>query len=382
MTAGTARGEPGADDAPSGLVVRALGPLEARWRGDLLNLGGAKQQTVLALLLLDANRVVSTDRLLEGVWGEDAGSAATLQVYVSNLRRLLAPASEALGRTLIATQRPGYVLQLDDDQSDLLLLERLRSDGEAALVGDRPAAASSALRRALGLWRGEPFAGLPIDDIPALGRLDLVRLALREQVAEAELALGRHRELLDELPTWVAEHPLAEPLRGHLMLALYRSGRQAEALAAYADARRALVDELGLEPSRELRALEAAILGQDPALDHVPQRRSHIGPQASTAVRSSARRTEAYFDVGDRTVALDRPVITIGRLPDRDLVIDDPGVSRVHAEVQRVGDGFRLIDRGSANGTVVNGERRTDHVLVDGDVVRFGDVEIIFRSGG
>jgi DNA-binding SARP family transcriptional activator len=321
--------------------------------------------------------------LLEWVWQEDAEprNAATLQVYMSNLRRLFTTASEQLGRPLIVTRRPGYELQLEEDESDLLLFESLRREGERTSESGSHATSVIAFRAALKLWRGEPLSGLPIDAIHAgvTTRLQLTRVTVMEQTAEAELAVGRHREILGELQTWVSEHPLDERLRGHLMLALYRCGRQADALSVYREGRELLVEELGIDPSRELRELESRILNQDRALDLVVTRPDLRNQSPSTQVRSSVLGPEAILEFGDTTVVLDKPVLTIGRLFDRDLVIDDGGVSRVHAEVRHLGRSFRLVDLASANGTVVNGERVIEHPLADGDVIRFGSVEMTFR---
>ncbi|MET0458760.1 MAG: BTAD domain-containing putative transcriptional regulator [Ilumatobacteraceae bacterium] len=358
----------------------ALGPLGCRWAGEPLNLGGGKQQMVLALLVLEPNTVVSVDRLVEWVWPDEAepGSAATLQVYMSNLRRLLAPAADGLGRQLIVTRRPGYELQLADEQSDLLTFEALRRQGEQALDEARPDAAVAALRAALELWRGEPLAGLPTDSA-ATARLEMTRVAVMEQTAEAELAVGHHRQLLGELQSWVAEHELNERLRGHLMVALYRCGRQADALAVYREGRRLLLEELGIDPSRELRELERRILDQDQALDLPRTRAVPIVVAPSTELRSSVIAREAHLVLDGTSITLDRAVTSIGRLPDRDIVVEDTGVSRVHAEVRRVGTSFRLVDVGSANGTVVNGSRVVEHTLRDGDVIRLGGAELTFR---
>lgn len=371
------------EGAATGLRVAALGPLTVTWRGDALTLGGAKQQMVLALLLLEANSVVSVDRLLEWVWPDDHGDkrGATLQVYVSNLRRTLGPAAEARGGSVIETRRPGYVIELDDDELDILRFRRAQLEGEVALRDGRPAAAAAAFRSAMSTWRGEPMSGLPIDatDSGGLRRLELMRTSMTEQLAEAELAVGHHRELLDELPTWVAEQPLDERLRGHLMVALYRSGRQADALATFEQGRQLLLDELGISPSRELRDLEHRILNQDPTLDLPRQRPERFTDEMSTALRTSVLSRGAVLEVDGRSVRLDASVLTIGRLPDRDLVLDDPGVSRVHAEIRQVGSTYRIVDVGSANGTVVAGERVIEHVLNDGDVIRVGEVEMVFR---
>ena len=362
----------------------ALGPLECHWEGRPLALGGGKQQMVLALLVLEANKVVSVDRLIEWVWPGDPElrNAATLQVYVSNLRRLLAPAAAALERSLVVTRRPGYELQLRAEESDILRLEALRELGVAARARGDIATAVEHFREALGLWRGEPLSGLPVDVVGGgvLARLHAIRLSLFEQTVECELAQGRHLEVVQQLGEWVASNPLDERLRGHLMLAAYRCGRQAEALAIYREGRNLLVEELGIEPSRELRELERRILDQDPALD-LPRidapLRHEVG---STQLRASVLGPAAALEIGDSVVELDRQVTTIGRLPDRDIVLDDIGVSRVHAEVRRSGHGFTIFDVGSANGVVVNGERVDQHRLADGDTIRLGDVEITFRT--
>lgn len=365
----------------SPLWVATLGPFEVRRHGEPLNLGGAKQQAVLALLAIEANRVVSVDRLLDWVWsdGDETRRAGTLQVYVSNLRRILAPVADELGRQIVTTQRPGYVLHLDVTQSDLLSFESSCADAEQAATAGRTADAVRAYRSALALWRGDPLAGLPVDiaGTGSAARLDLLRVSVLERTAEAELAAGRHRELLGELQTWVDAHPLDERLRGHLMLALYRCGRQADALAAYRIGRETLVEQLGIEPSRELRELQTGILNQDPALDLVATR-PQLDEMASTALRASILVGTAALEVDGRVIALDKPVTTIGRLPDRDVSLDDAGVSRRHAEVRRHGATYRLIDSGSANGTAVNSERVADHVLSPGDVIRVGDVELTF----
>jgi len=365
------------------LWFAALGPLDCTWEGRSLNLGGTKQQMVLAALVLEANSAVSVDRLLEWVWHDDAEprNAATLQVYMSNLRRTLTPASERLGRQLIVTRRPGYELQVDEHECDLLSFESLRRQGEAAGRDGRLAEAVASFRSALQLWRGEPLSGLPVDvvDSGVTRRLQLTRVTVMEQTAEAELAVGRHREVLGELQTWVAENPLDERLRGHLMLALYRCGRQADALGAYREGRELLVEELGIDPSHELRELETRILNQDRALDYIAPRRDPVAQAPSTQLRSSVLGPEAILEFGSRRIPLDGRVVTIGRLPDRDVVLDDVGVSRLHAEVRRVGSAFRLVDVGSANGTLVNGTRVVEQALMDGDAIRIGDVELTFR---
>lgn len=251
---------------------RILGPLQV-FDGDRpVPLSGPKQRALLAMLLVDANRVVSTDRLIEGLWsGDPPETAATaLQVYVSRLRTTLEPerAPGDSGR-IILTKAPGYVIQTEAGELDLQRFEdRVGSAEEARRAGDLEQAATL-LREALDLWNGPPLADVAYEDFaqPEVARLDELRLVAIEDRLDLELALGRHAHAVGEIEALVADHPLRERLRGLLVLALYRSGRQAEALAAFQDAKRALVDELGIEPSPALARLERSILTQDPALD-------------------------------------------------------------------------------------------------------------------
>ena len=227
-----------------------LGPLEASEDGRIVEVKGAKQRLLLAMLLLHANRVVSSDRLIDALWEEqppDTGVKA-LQVHVSQLRKLL-------GRHHLETKAPGYLLRVEPDALDLERFQRLHDAGE--------------FDEALSLWRGPPlaeFAYLRFAQAE-IGRLEELHLVCLERRIEQDLARGRHAELIGELEALVAEHPLRERVRAQLMTCLYRSGRQAEALEAYQAARSALVEELGIDPGRSLRDLHQAILNQDPALD-------------------------------------------------------------------------------------------------------------------
>jgi DNA-binding SARP family transcriptional activator len=218
------------------------------------------------MLLLHANEVVSTDRLIDALWGAapPPTAAKTIQVYVSRLRK-------ELGDGRLATRPPGYALRIDRSELDLARFEQLV--GEAARSD--PERAADTLREALALWRGPALADLTYESFaqPEIARLEELRWAALEQRIDADLAAGRHAPLVGELGALVAEHPLRERLRGQLMLALYRSGRQAEALRAYRQAQRELAEQLGLDPSEELKRLEQAILRQDPALEaaqHAP----------------------------------------------------------------------------------------------------------------
>jgi predicted ATPase/DNA-binding SARP family transcriptional activator/Tfp pilus assembly protein PilF len=252
---------------------RILGPLEVLDEADRpLALGGAKQRALLAVLLLHAGAVVSAERLVDELWGEDPPRSArsVLQVYVANLRKVLEPgrARRAAGG-ILRTRPPGYLVAVGPGDLDVGRFERLAEQGRAALAAGDAAGAAGLLRGALELWRGPALADVALE---ASGQAEVAgleerRLAALEERIEAELAAGRHHELVGELEAIIAAHPLRERLHGQLVLALYRSGRQADALAGYRRMRETLAEELGIDPSRPLQALERAILAQDPALD-------------------------------------------------------------------------------------------------------------------
>jgi DNA-binding SARP family transcriptional activator len=249
-----------------------LGPLEVSRSGRAVPLGGPRQRAVLALLLLEANRVVSLDRLAEDVWAgrPPEGWVTTVQIYVSHLRQALEPgrARGAAGEVLVTRGR-GYLLRVDGARLDAARFQDGFTAGRAALEAGRYAEAAGTLRQALGLWRGQVLADLADYAFtrPEAARLEELRLAAVEARVEADLALGRHDALAAELEQLAAAHPLRERLHGQLMLALYRCGRQADALAAYRRVRDLLAGELGIEPGEPLRRLHAAVLAQDPALD-------------------------------------------------------------------------------------------------------------------
>ena len=236
-----------------------LGPLLLTENGRELTLPGARERSVLTYLLLHAGEVVSVDRLVDELWGEAPPKTArkSLRVRVTGIRHVV-------GDGVLLTQASGYVVRLGRDQLDLHRFEQLVADADTA----EPATASDILRRALSLWRGPPLGEFSYEPFAqrAIARLEEMHVTALERRIEADLALGRHAALVAELEALVAEHPLREHLRGQLILALYRSGRQTEALAAYAAARRTLVEEIGIDPSPALQALERAILRQDPGL--------------------------------------------------------------------------------------------------------------------
>ena len=233
-----------------------LGPLEVRVDDQPVALGGKRQRAVLAALLLQAPRVVSTDRLVSDLWGGQPPKTAATSLHnlVSQLRRLLGP-------DVLVTQAPGYLLQVSSEQIDAFRFERALRDARHFPPDER----RDLLGRALALWRGPALAEFAFDDFAQaeIRRLDELHLAALAERIDADLELGHHGEVVGELEALVRAHPLRETFRRQLMLALYRSGRQAEALDAYQDARSRFVDELGLEPGPELRQLQAEILRHD-----------------------------------------------------------------------------------------------------------------------
>lgn len=246
---------------------RLLGTLEVEGDAGLVALGGPKERAALALLALRSGRVVSADALVAALWGEDAPRTAvkTLQTYVFRLRRSLAAAG---GEAIVTTRGGGYQLNAGLDQVDVARFERELAQARQAAADAAGGRALVHLKHALELWRGDPLGEFSFSDVLASesARLSELRLAAVEQRFALELASGRHHELVGELGRMVAENPLREPLWESLMLALYRSGRQADALRAYQKFRTLLIDELGIEPGSSLKELESRILAQDPGL--------------------------------------------------------------------------------------------------------------------
>src|SRR6266540_3456107 len=270
-----------------------LGPLEARQAGRPLRLGSIKHRMLLSKLLLHANQVVSTDELIDTVWGEQPPPTVrqSLQNHVASLRRAIEPTDGTANppRTLL-TRDPGYLLQLDPNQLDLHRFRRLADEGRGALGGEATTAVQL-LHETLSLWRGPVLADVVAAGAawPELVGIDEERVAALEVRLEADLVLGRHLELIGELEGLVRLHPLRERLHGQLMLSLYRSGRQADALAAYRSARRILVDELGIEPNLRLQRLEQAILAQDPALELLGPAGAEPGATAGEEASAASR---------------------------------------------------------------------------------------------
>ena len=261
------------------MEYRILGPLEVRAGDRQVELRGARQRELLAVLLLHPNEIVSSDRLIEELWsGDPPPTAAKInQNSVSQLRRLLEP-------DVLVTRSPGYLLRVEPGELDAERFEKMVEAARAELAAGAAAEAGERLSAALALWRGPALADVGDASFARVeaARLEELRLAATEDRIEADLALGRHADLVAELESLVAQHPLRERLRAQLMVALYRSGRQAEALRAYHEAREMLVEELGLEPGPALQRLEHAVLVQDPALELGPDERPSEAVHAPT----------------------------------------------------------------------------------------------------
>lgn len=269
------------------MQFRILGTLEVfDDQSRIVEIGGRKPRALLVLLLLNANRTVSVSRLVDELWGEQppANAAKAVQVYVSRLRKALQSPPSVASSERIRTGSRGYTLTVEPGELDLERFRILAEEGSRALAAGDPGEASEHLARALELWRGPPleeFAEEPF--APELGRLDELRLGAVEQRIEADLALDRHAALTPELTDLVHQHPFRERLLAQLMLALARSGRQADALAAYQEGRTKLIYELGIEPGPPLRELERAILEQRESVSPRPAEAPASSPQTSVA---------------------------------------------------------------------------------------------------
>jgi peptide/nickel transport system substrate-binding protein len=268
-----------------GIEFRILGPLDVRLDGAQARVGGARQRALLAMLLLSANRVVSRDRLIEELFADAPVETRdhTLRVQVSRLRQALS--GEGGDTPRIVARAPGYLLRVEPGELDLHEFEELLAVGHRGLEAGEFELASGKLRQAESLWRGRPMADLEFEPFARLEveRLEELRTLAAEERLDAELALGRHGILVAELERRVAEHPLRERLRGQLMLALYRCGRQADALEVYRAGRALLSEELALEPTPALRQLERSILRQEPELDLAKPARSALAIEVAAS---------------------------------------------------------------------------------------------------
>jgi DNA-binding SARP family transcriptional activator len=303
------------------MYFQLLGPLEVSDHARQVALGGGKRRALLALLLLHSNEVVPAERLIDALWGDrpPATSAKALQVHVSQLRRELT-GTGSRGTDPLLTRRGGYVLQIGADELDIHRFERALEEGEQALGAGEPQRAAERLRAGLAIWRGPPLADFAYEPFArdAIARLEELRLTALEQRIEADLALGQHARIVSELEGLVRAHPLRERVRGQLMLTLYRCGRQAEALEVYREARRILVEEIGIEPGPQLRALHEAILRQDPELD----------PTEPAAPSASAARGDFVGREGELAALIGGIDGALAHRPALFLLAGEPGIGK------------------------------------------------------
>lgn len=346
----------------SGLAeFRILGPLEVVDERGVVRLGGTRQRAALAVLLLNANRVVSVDRIVEDLYAGTAPVTALKQVQrqISELRKTIGSMS------VIETHSPGYVIRLSPEQLDLSVFERLAADAGAALSAGDPGSAADLWRQALGLWRGAPLADLTYESFAqaAIERLDEIRLAALEQRIDADLALGRAGELVAELGELVQEHPVRERFHAQLMLALYQCGRQAEALSAYREARTKLMDAFGIEPGPALKQLEHQILEQDPRLERV----SGASAGRQTGVLAVTR-------AGSGVAALTALAKPLARAPGQELIL----AQLVETEGE-IGAALRTLEETRQGDAIVRVAAFTSAAPAD-DVVRLTtayDVQLV-----
>lgn len=358
----------------TGIEVRILGPVRVFRDGEELAVGGTRARLTIAALAVHPAEGASRAAIAEALWDDNppAASDNAIQVQVSRLR-------STLGANAIRTTPHGYRFGPEVTVDVSAFAEARR----AAQRGRDLAESALQYRQALAQWSGHA-----LDDLrghrfadEAAATLEEQRLATVESCLDAELALGRHAELVPELRGLTNTHPLRESFWALYMLALYRAGRQADALEAYRGLRRVLGEELGIEPQPRLRALEQQILSHDPVLEQPAE------PDAGDAARFAltipgtvavgAPRAVLHGPAGP--VEIDGLGVRIGRLPDNTVVVDDPKASRHHASITWREGAYRLSDLNTTNGTQVNGRRIQEHPLADEDVITIGAVQLTFR---
>jgi len=374
----------------SSLDFGVLGPLQISVNRQPVPLGTPKQCAVLALLLINRNRPVSRDSIIAAIWDEDAPEADAihnLHVYVANLRKVLGSAGVD-PKTILASARPGYQLNVPDAACDLGRFNTEKAAGVQAAAAGRFALASDRLAAALAQWRGnvlddlrefrfvEPFAPALVED----------KVGVHVLRAEAEIACGRADSVISELEDLVGEHPYREPVWAQLITAYYLAERQTDALDAYRRLRSTLSEDLGIDPGPTLRALHDRILRQEP-LDAQKIAQSDASDIATmlelhtsaTSAAPSSNRAQLR-DVAGRCYPLETVVTGIGRRGDNSVVIDDPKVSRYHATIIDTGADFVINDLRSGNGVEVASERiRSSATLRDGDVIGIAGYQFTFE---
>jgi DNA-binding SARP family transcriptional activator len=366
-----------------------LGPLEMTVGGAPVSLGSRKQRAVLAMLVINRNRAVGTEALIDAAWGHraPAEARASLHTYVSNLRRFLNSAGVD-GRTVLAAVPPGYRLSVADTDCDIGRFVTEKIAGIRAAAAGRFDVASRHLSAALAEWRGRA-----LEDLPDFEFVDSFAAALIEDKvnvhtawAEAEIACGRGDIVIGELEGLTAEHPYREPLWAQLIIAYYIAERQSDALDAYRRLKTALAADLGIEPGPTIQALHERILRQE-VLDFKQAART----KAAAAARTLGRRTTAtgrtalahLHAQSGQSYPLSGAATRIGRLADNDIVVDDAEVSRHHAVISDTGTSFVITDLRSANGVYVQGRRiRGSVALADGDRIRICHHDYVFEMLG
>jgi len=374
----------------SGLDFGVLGPLQLSVNRQPVPSGTPKQSAVLALLLINRNRPVSRDSIIHAIWGEDSPEADAihnLHVYVANLRKVLGSAGVD-PKTVLASARPGYQLNVPDAACDLGRFNTEKAAGVQAAAAGRFGLASDRLSAALAQWRApvlddlrefrfvEPFAAALVED-------KVVAHVLR---AEAEIACGRADSVISELEELVAEHPYREPLWAQLITAYYLAERQTDALDAYQRLRSTLSEDLGIEPGPTLRTLQQRILRQE-RLDVQQIAQSDASEVATmlelhtSTIGTAAPSNRAQLrDVAGRCYPLETVVTGIGRRGDNSVVLDDPKVSRYHATIIDTGANFVINDLRSGNGVEVAHKRiRGSATLSDGDVIGIAGYQFTFE---
>ncbi|HEY1909060.1 MAG TPA: BTAD domain-containing putative transcriptional regulator, partial [Myxococcaceae bacterium] len=347
-------------DLPSALQIRVLGPLEIAWGGRPVDLGGLKARALVARLLIDRGLIVSVDRLIDSLWGDHEGEGAeiALRSTISRLRKRLREAGAP--EDLIVTRAPGYALEVAAETTDVSAFERMIADGKRQLMRHRPSEAVRVLAEAQSLWRGAAYS--EVRDEPfaraEARRLEEMLLATIELRLDAAFTLGRHESLVGELETLTSQHPMRERLWSQRMLALYRSGRQAEALRVYQDLRSTLVDELGIEPGHDVAWMEHAILSQDPALSFVPPDEPATGARGAVEELTAA---DADVSTGYRVRIPTSP--TQGPLVGRD------------QESSLLRDWWASVGQGDSHLLLVEGEPGIGKTRLVGEMARAVETE-------
>ena len=360
---------------------RILGPLHVLIDGESQPMAGIKPKALLAVLLINRDRVVSSSTIANAIWNDDAPAAypASLQVFMSTLRRSLRFLTES-GQANVTTESPGYRLSVPSDSVDLGRFERARTLGHEQLAAQHYVEASAHFRAALAEWTGPALADLRgfrfAEDFAAA--VDEDRLSTLQARIDADLACGRDSAVIGELTTLTGQHPLREPFWIQLITAYYQMGRQADALDATRRIRGLLNEELGIDPGPALQELERKILRQESLWE--PAR----GPSAE--MLQTQTETDSQLSAGrlilpsGQIVPIPTRGLRIGRMADNDLVLDDLKVSRYHAIIVDAGIGFAVSDLRSTNGVMVGSSRVLDsRLLQDADVIRIGATSLTFE---